>query len=504
MHIERLHGSESASAEAWARALGRRPGLVWLDGDGRTDAGRWSYVASDPVRVVRVPLDAEAPLDVLDAIDRDDGMRGGGATGTSGTCADPTLEAVGRRAPHYVGYLAYDAGWAVQSRALGSGGGPGVAARPGTATGTGKSTDAPRVEAMWLGRYDAVLAFDAGRSEAFLVGDDAEACARLWDRVQRGMRSPASGEAGLPLGFRTGVLEVPPRGAHEDAVRAALAYIGAGDCYLLNLARRWRAEFEGDALALYLAMRARSPVPLGAFVHAGDHAVAACTMERFLAWERGTGGRLSTRPIKGTVARRGDDAGEARTLRDDAKERAEHAMIVDLMRNDLGRVAEVGSVRVDEPFRVEPYAALSHLVSTVSCRTRPGVTLREVLEATFPPGSVTGTPKRRAMERIAELEPAPRGVYCGAVGYVARDGGLSLAVAIRTAVVGLPPGATREVVVYHAGGGIVSASDPVRETDETELKARVFLEALASVTHHSRFATAPPRWSRSGNPGRAE
>jgi anthranilate/para-aminobenzoate synthase component I len=287
---------------------------------------------------------------------------------------------------------------------------------------------------------------------------------------------------------------VPPRADHERAVRAALGHIAAGDCYQLNLARRWRADFEGDPLALYLAMRARSPVPLGAFVQAGDHAVAACTMERFLAWEGRDGGRLVTRPIKGTLARRGDDAAEARALRADEKERAEHAMIVDLMRNDLGRVAEVGSVRVDEVFRVEPYAALSHLVSTVSCRTRAGVTLRQVLEATFPPGSVTGTPKRRAMERIEELEASPRGVYCGAVGYLARDGGLSLAVAIRTAVVGRPVAgdgadgnaddrarAARDVVVYHAGGGLVAASDPARETDETELKARVFLEALESA-----------------------
>jgi anthranilate/para-aminobenzoate synthase component I len=154
-------------------------------------------------------------------------------------------------------------------------------------------------------------------------------------------------------------------------------------------------------------------------------------------------------------------------------------MIVDLMRNDLGRVAQVGSVHVPDVMTVEPFARLSHLVSTVACRTREGVTLREVLAATFPPGSVTGAPKLRAIDLIEQLEDTPRDVYTGALGFIDRAGGVSLAVAIRTAL--LEHGRVR----YFAGGGIVEASRVEREIEETELKARVFFDALDALAAHA-------------------
>ena len=166
----------------------------------------------------------------------------------------------------------------------------------------------------------------------------------------------------------------------------------------------------------------------------------------------------------------------------DPKERAEHAMIIDLMRNDLSRVAELGSVSVPEIMVVEPYAKLSHLVSTVRCTVRASAGLSEIVQATFPPGSVTGAPTLRAMEIIEALEPEARGVYTGALGFVDRAGGLSLSVAIRTAVV------SRGQVRYFAGGGIVSDSDIGKEIAETELKARVFVDALAEL----RAKNGPP------------
>jgi anthranilate/para-aminobenzoate synthase component I len=148
-------------------------------------------------------------------------------------------------------------------------------------------------------------------------------------------------------------------------------------------------------------------------------------------------------------------------------------MVVDLMRNDLGRVAEIGSVEVEELMAVLPFAGLSHLVSTVRATAQPQLTLAELVELTFPPGSVTGTPKQRALELIEELEDAPRGVYTGALGFIDRAGGASLSVAIRSAVV------CDEQVEYFAGGGIVWGSDPERELAETELKAQVFLRPAA-------------------------
>jgi anthranilate synthase component 1 len=273
---------------------------------------------------------------------------------------------------------------------------------------------------------------------------------------------------------RVGACTVDAPALHLAAIARALEHIAAGDVYQVNLARRWSAPFEGDALALFLAMRRASPVPLGFFVDTGTHAVASRTMERFLDWE-GPGGRLASRPIKGTIARTGADDDEARALASDAKERAEHAMIVDLVRNDLGRVADVGTVRVERIMEVEPYAKLAHLVSTVACRTRRDATLRDVFDATFPPGSVTGAPKIAATRIIGALEAHARGAYCGAVGFVDQAGGASFAVAIRTAQV------QGGVVRYHAGGGIVSASVPERELAETELKARAFLDAVEAL-----------------------
>jgi len=271
-----------------------------------------------------------------------------------------------------------------------------------------------------------------------------------------------------------GEIEVDGAEEHRDAIGKALDYIGLGEVYEVNVARRWSAPFRGDALQLWQAMRVASRVPLGMFLDGGDHAVLGCTMERFIHWDAWSR-TLITRPIKGTIRREPCDDGSSERLLADPKERAEHSMIVDLMRNDLGRVAEIGTVSVDAPLIVEPFTGLYHLVSTVSSVTRSDVSLADILEATFPPGSVTGAPKIRALEIIEELEKHPRGIYCGALGFIDYEGGLSLAVAIRTASV------ANGRVVYWAGGGIVEASDPDREVAETELKARVFLDAVESL-----------------------
>jgi anthranilate/para-aminobenzoate synthase component I len=206
-------------------------------------------------------------------------------------------------------------------------------------------------------------------------------------------------------------------------------------------------------------------------------------MERFVRWDRAEHS-LSTQPIKGTVARgTRADAELAAALRVDPKEHAEHVMIVDLMRNDLSRVAETGSVCVSAPLCVEPYARLLHLVSTVTCRTRPEVTLADVLRATFPPGSVTGAPKHAAIDLIEQLEAGPRGVYTGALGFIDRLGGLSLAVAIRTAVI------EAGELEYWTGGGIVAASSVQAELDETLLKAAVLRDALRALEQSARLGS---------------
>jgi anthranilate/para-aminobenzoate synthase component I len=420
--------------EAAALRLARRPGLAWLDGGpGFGDAGRWSFVGSDPVQVVSAAPDAAEPLSALHALQV--------PAQRPVQAAAPVGAPAPERVPCWIGSLSYDA--------LSALGGP--------------RHSAP----LWFARYDALLAYDHLHGRGFVVGDDADACERF---VARLAASP-----GEPPRARVHELRQPDPASHLAAVAQALEHIRRGDIYQVNLARRWSAAFAGEPLALFLAMRRESPVPLGFYQAQGERSLSARTMECFLDW-RGPGGALQSRPIKGTRARAdGELLQEAQRLRDDPKEQAEHTMIIDLMRNDLGRVAALGSVEVAERLQVEPYAGLCHLVSTVRCRSRAGLTLAELVEATFPPGSVTGTPKRRAMQILETLEPVGRGPYTGAVGHVDRSGGASLAVAIRTAVVQGPE------LSYWAGGGIVADSVPERELAETELKARVFLDALAAL-----------------------
>lgn len=422
-----------------ADALGARPGFAWLDGEsagvGDGSLGTKSYFASDFIDIRHTAFAADDELDFLLGLtsERDE--------------AGPTWA---RAAPRWIGYVGYDFAWQASVRR-----------EP-------RLVRDAHLPTSCFARYDAVLALEHGSGRAHVVGDDEAACARLIARL-------GGGAGALGARARAGSIEGEETSTHARAIERAIEHIYEGDIYQVNLARMWRAPFEGSALALFCAMREASPVPLGMFFDAPAVSVSSRSMERFLRWDRATG-RIESRPIKGTIRRSGEeDARDAAILRRDEKEQAEHAMIVDLMRNDLGRIARAGSVRVEEVMKVEPYAKLSHLVSTVAAEVREGVSFADVLRATFAPGSVTGAPKVRAMQIIEDLERSARGVYTGAIGYVDREGGASLAVAIRTATV------QQGEVRYYAGGGIVVDSVPEREVAETELKARVFFDALAAL-----------------------
>lgn len=436
-----LRLSRPPSLEALAAALPPR-GRFWLDGHPAHPEGRWAFLGAEPVEV-RSARFGEAALSIFDALEGlADDARGDG------------LELPPDAVPRWVGYVSYDAAWSEPATL-------GLRGSARLARGT--------LPVAWLGRYERLFAADLQTGAMFALGPSREACEAAIAALGRG---PSRARAAVRA------LGSDPADAHGRAIERALEDIAAGRIYQVNLARRWAGRFEGEPLMLFREMRRASPVPLGFYLELRERpaaAVLARTMERFVRWEP-IGRRLFTSPIKGTIARAGDDLAEADRLRADDKERAEHAMIVDLMRNDLSRVAEVGTVRVESALRVEPFAALSHLVSTVGCRTLPGLGPRAILEATFPPGSITGTPKLAAMEVIEREEQHARGVYTGAVGFVDRAGGLSLAVAIRTAVV------EADEVSYFAGGGLVSASDVDREIAETELKAKVFLDACAALS----------------------
>jgi para-aminobenzoate synthetase component I len=275
-----------------------------------------------------------------------------------------------------------------------------------------------------------------------------------------------------------------PREEHLAAVESILAAIGAGAVFQVNLAQRLSARWRGDVHDLYGALRAVSPATFGAALP--DIGVASISPESFLAVD---GPSVATRPIKGTRPRAQDaalDAALADDLATAAKDRAENVMVVDLERNDLGRVCRPGTVRVPELTRVEEHPTVWHLVSTVQGELRPGTGYGSLLRATFPCGSITGAPKIAAMALIERLEGIRRGWYCGAIGFLA-PGHARLSVAIRTAVLG-----SDGIVDHGAGGGIVADSDPTSEHAETLDKAAAFLRAVRAT----RVADRAPELER--------
>ncbi|HET7544770.1 MAG TPA: aminodeoxychorismate synthase component I [Polyangiaceae bacterium] len=262
------------------------------------------------------------------------------------------------------------------------------------------------------------------------------------------------------------------RSEYLSAVEAIRSYIVEGDVYQVNMSQRFQARFNGDPFAAFAAMFEANPAPFFAYINAGDHQIVSTSPERFIKLENG---QVETRPIKGTRPRGktpAEDAALREELAGSAKDEAELSMIVDLLRNDIGKVCRPGSVRVLEHKRLEAYQNVYHLVSIVKGELDAGMNAVDLLRATFPGGSITGCPKIRAMEIIDELEPVRRHVYTGSIGYLGFDGGLDLSIAIRTATF------TGGKVVFSVGGGIVFDSDPGSEFEETLHKGRTLMNAL--------------------------
>lgn len=376
----------------------------------------------------------------------------------------------GAELPFASGWLAcipYEHGYSLEPHAFG---------------GADAPADAPP---RWL-RADGALVHDALRDEWWLTGTsdaDAGGLAEVAERIERGF-----GRGAAP--FRAGELASDAgEPAYTGRVGEIVRRIHAGDVYQVNLAHHLRASFEGSPRGL-LARLLRSATPaFGAILEdwrsGRRSAVVSVSPELFLDADLAPGGdrRVLTRPIKGTRAAMSGESDPRRALLASDKDRAELAMIVDLMRNDLGRVCEFGSVRVDNAREIETLAGatLLHAVATVSGRLRSGVGLAELLAATFPPGSVTGAPKIAAMKLIRLLEDGPRGAYCGAIGFVSDHGPACFSVAIRTATIGGAPGDGDGIdgdLVFPVGAGVVADSDPGAEWRETLAKASAFEAAL--------------------------
>jgi anthranilate/para-aminobenzoate synthase component I len=400
---------------AWRAGQGRMP--IWLVSPGDADLTiAREVVACDPVRVVR------GSVEELERVWQEERAGWGGGPGV----------------PIGVGYLGYELGRRFER-----------------VRGAERVSEWPALEFRF---YDALWVRHGPGAE--LWARDGEAAARLRQRLASPAPLPERGEVLGPL------VDVDPPASYLAGVARILDYLGEGDVYQVNLARRLRAslpETEGPAgWALFARLQAESPAPHALWFADHQRCLVGNSPERFLRLE--PDGGVETRPIKGTRPRGGDAAELARH----PKDLAEHIMIVDLERNDLGRVCSTGSVKVEGFARTVSLPTVHHLVTTVRGRLRPGVGLSELLRATFPGGSITGAPKIRAMEIIAELESAARGPYTGATGWLGAAGDLDLAIAIRTGLV------RDRALTLWVGGGIVADSVPEDELRETVAKASAF------------------------------
>ena len=425
------------------------PHLVFLDSSARGALGRYSFLTADSIARV-------------------------------GPDGDPLVEARALLAPRHraplpglppfqggiAGYVGYDWG-AEQERVR----------RP--------AATEPQIPDAALGLYDWVIAWDHVDGRAWSIAWTPQRLA--WVRERLG--APARPPPPSPVPRRpppSSVTSNFTRGHYEAGVARIRDYIAAGDVYQVNLAQRFRTAFAGAPLELYRRLRARSPAPFGAYLSLGDLSIASISPERFLRLDAATR-EAEARPIKGTRPRGAtpaEDAALAEALTASEKDRAENVMIVDLLRNDLGKVCRPGSVRVPELYALESHPTVHHLVSTVTGVLADRADAFDLLRAAFPGGSVTGAPKIRAMEIIAELERAPRGVYCGAIGYVSATGAMDLSIPIRTIVM-------HDVTAsFHAGAGIVWDSDPAAEYDETLAKARALIDALTQPSTRDRAVTS--------------
>ncbi len=444
--------------------LADEPWLAFLDSSASGDPrAQWSYLAIDPFRILLAD-EKQAWVDgapvcgtSFDVLEREL---------ASYACDGPPDDLPAPFRGGAIGFLGYELGRHLERL---------PAAQP-------KTAPAPD---MAMGFYDTVVAFNHQQQRAFILSsgvseqDEAARPAHARQRAEalRARLSPATEKPEPDWNICAHFQPDQTRAEVEAAITQVMAYIHAGDIFQANLTQQMRAPMP-DGLsnfALYLRLRTLSPAPFAAFLRCGpDLCIMSASPERFI---RLTPDRLlETRPIKGTRPRgktAEQDKALASELESSAKDRAENLMIVDLMRNDLSRVSEIGSVKVPVLNGLEQFSSVHHLVSVVEGRLKAGLGPVDVLRATFPGGSITGAPKIRAQEIIRELEPFPRGAYCGSIAWIGFDGAMDSSIVIRTIT------RTGNMLLTHAGGGIVADSDPTAEYEESMVKLAPMLHALS-------------------------
>ena len=437
------------------RALLSRPEPCFLleSVEGGERVGRWSFLGTAPS--ASLPSAGEDPFAALKTVPHEP-LPGGED--------DPPFTGGA------VGYLGYDAVRRLERL-------------------PSKNPDPIALPDGWFGLFDDVIAFDHVKHRLLFLsrvaaGDETPARQRLGrfaDALLAKVPPASPRRPTSPLSWT----ESLPRERFMAVVETAKEHIRAGDVFQVVLSRRWSAPFSGDPFALYRALRRISPSPYQYFLRTPHGTILGASPERLVrVRRRGGPAEVETIPLAGTRPRgatREEDLAFERELLADQKERAEHVMLVDLGRNDVGRVAVPGSVTVKEFFSVERYSHVMHLASRVVGALAPGRDAVDALAATFPAGTLSGAPKIRAMEIIEALEPVRRGPYGGAVGYVDFAGNLDVAIAIRTAVV------VNGVLHVQAGAGIVADSVPAAEADECENKARALMRAVDAAAEYGAF-----------------
>ncbi|MFA6434045.1 MAG: aminodeoxychorismate synthase component I [Elusimicrobiales bacterium] len=440
-----------AEPSVLAVRLAGRKSMMLLDSSMRHPRlGRYSYLSCDPaasliVRDGMTVWNGEAQsgpaLRVLDRVLAENR--------TAGLSGLPPFQG------GFMGYIGYEFGRTLEPGAR-------IAESPGLCP------------ELVLNFYDAVAAFDHEHGRAFIIaaGFHGLKAAERADGLEQLLSGPGPV---LPRESRVGGWKSNfTRAGYEASVKRTVDYILAGDIFQANISQCFSARLpeKFDALAFYLRLRALNPAPFSAFMEHEGLALASSSPERFLSFD----GRLAeARPIKGTRRRDPDpgrDAALMEELLTSRKDRAENVMIVDILRNDLSRVCDPGSVSVPVLCGLESYAAVHHLTSVVTGRLSENRTRGDLLGACFPGGSITGAPKIRAMEVIAEIEGRPRGVYCGSIGFFGANGTMDLNIAIRSAM--FAGGAAS----FQGGGGITAGSDPAAEYDETMAKVERLMEAF--------------------------
>lgn len=432
----------SANTAVAFQAIAGLPAPVWLDsGRPMAPGGRYDIVSADPIETLELQADSHEPFVQLDDLLCE-------LSPEEGNTQLPFCGGI-------IGYAGYELGM----------GGNFLPQDP-------RPTELP---AGSFGLYNWALIVDHQLSASHLVFHPACTRVQMRDLVARftavrWQTQPRRGSFKLRAPFEH---EFDP-GEYQRRIARILDYIAAGDIYQANFTQRFSTSYEGDPLTAYLALRDRAAGPFSAYMALPRGNLLSLSPERFI---RADGGSLQAEPIKGTAPRSGDPSRDARIaaeLQRSAKDRAENLMIVDLLRNDFGKLCRRGSVRVPHLFQLASFANVHHLVSTITGELAEKYTFADLLAACFPGGSITGAPKRRAMQIIREMELSPRGAYCGSVGYLSSCGRADTNIAIRTFSV------ANGRITCAAGGGIVADSDPAAEHRECLAKVEVLLETLES------------------------